>query len=428
MMLPPSHPDRFELANEVHARPPEALQAPTRLTFLALLSDRSKREEEWQRLVDLAQTYDAPPPEPRTNHYSGDFGAFRIKWERHTEFSRYMIIAVDHGEAPFERPAIDEAPADWVASIPGELMVASEVVIRPAGSDALEHDAMSRAYFGGHGMVGAILSGGSAIGFTDFHIHEDGFSRFLIEDRAATPRQAGRLVQRLLEIETYRIMAMLTLPIAQRLTPLLNDGERELAEITEAMVGIADEDEPKLLDRLTRLQARIASEDADNRYRFTAADAYYDLVQRRIVDLREERIQGLPTFGEFIERRLAPAMGTCAAMSARQENLSRRMERATQLLSTRINIANERQNQGILESMNRRAQLQVRLQETVEGLSIAAITYYVVGLINYLVKGVKAAGAELNPALITALSIPAVAVVIALGVRKVRKMVTKAGV
>ena len=425
MPLPPNHPDRFTLADEVHARPPEALTAPVKLTYLALFSDRSRREEEWRRLVDFAKAHGARPPDPDINHYSEDFGPFRLKWERHTEFCRYNFITADEGEAPFEQPAIDAVPADWIASIPGELMVASQVVIRRAGRAVLDHDEVSAAHFAGNMIIGSILSGGAAAAFTDFRVHDDGFSRFLIEDRDTTPRQAGRLLQRLLEIDTYRIMAMLALPVARQLTPMLDAGERELAEITHALVGVKDEDEPKLLDRLTQLQAEIESDDAESQFRFSAAAAYYDLVKQRIADLREERIQGLQTFQEFIERRLAPAMSTCAAVRMRQENLSRHMSRATQLLSTRVNIANERQNQGILESMNRRAQLQVRLQETVEGLSIAAITYYVVGLVNYLAKGVKAAGAAVNVELITGLSIPIVAIVIALGVRKIRKMVTK---
>ncbi len=425
MILPPNHPERYTLANEVHARPPEALRAPTKLTYLALFSDPSNRPEEWQRLVDFAKQHGAVPPAPDVNHYSADFGTFRLKWERHTEFSRYKIITAENGDALFELPAITAASEDWISAIPGQLMVAAEVVVRPAGSAVLEHEALSKAHFAGNPLVGAILAGGAAAGFTDFQIHADGFSRFLIEDRATTPRQAGRLVQRLLEIDTYRIMAMLTLPIAKKLTPRLDQGERELAAITNALVGIKDEDEPKLLDRLTQLQAEIESNDAENQFRFSAAAAYYDLVQRRITDLREERIQGLQTFQEFIERRLAPAMNTCAAARARQENLSRHMVRATQLLSTRVNIANERQNQGILESMNRRAQLQVRLQETVEGLSIAAITYYIVGLVSYLLKGLKSGGAPINADLITAISIPIVVIAVALGVRKVRRMVTK---
>ncbi len=375
-------------------------------------------------MTSLAQRFGVSPPDRSANHYSTDLGPFRLKWERHTEFSRYKFIATDDGDKSFERTALALVPPDWIETIPGEMMVAAHVVIAEHGTSPLDYETVSEAYFDSNPMVGAILSGGAAAVFTDFRIGEDGFSRFLIEDRSTTPRQAGRLVQRLLEIDTYRIMAMLALPVAKRLTPALNRGERELTAITNALVGVDDLDEPELLDRLTKLQAEIESNDADTRFRFSAAAAYYDLVHRRIVDLREERIEGIQTFQEFIERRLAPAMNTCDAVRARQENLSQHLARATQLLSTRVNIASERQNQAILASMNRRAELQVSLQETVEGLSIAAITYYIVGLVAYLVKGLKAGGVSLNAELVTALSIPFVLVLVALGLRKLRQLVT----
>jgi len=241
-----------------------------------------------------------------------------------------------------------------------------------------------------------------------------------------TPRQAGHSMQRLLEIDTYRMMALLALPVAQSLTPWLNDAERELARITESLVDSNEASEPELLDRLTRLEAEIESRESAQHYRFTAAAAYYELVQRRIDELREERIRGLQTFREFTERRLAPAMNTCRSVSARLESLSQRVARATQLLNTRVDLTRERQNQQLLETMNRRAEAQLRLQQTVEGLSAAAITYYVVGLVGYAAKGLASAGVPLHVELVMALSIPVVAVVAVLGVRHVRKVVTRA--
>ena len=245
-------------------------------------------------------------------------------------------------------------------------------------------------------------------------------------DRSLTPRQAGRTVQRLLEIDTYRIMALLALPVARELVPFLAEHEQELARITGAMPD-ADRGRPSrvLLDRLTRVAAEIESREADNLYRFSAAAAYYELVQRRIEDLREQRIQGLQTFSEFIERRLAPAMNTCQAVAARQNSLSSRVAHATQLLSTRVDLTRERQNQAVLESMNRRAKLQLRLQSTVEGLSVAAVTYYVVGLVGYAAKGLPSAGVEVDPELTMGIAIPIVAGVVALGLHRIRRVVTR---
>ena len=425
MLLPPDHPLRRELNDEAHARPPEALAAPLRLSFLALYSDPARRDAEWEHLCALVHRYGRSPPARSASHFSADLGPFRVKWERHTEFTRYKFIVADGGADPFDPPALRSVPADWLASLPGEVMVATHAALLPAGAEEPDHEALATRHFGGEALAGARVAAGAGIAFTDFRIR-GGFSRLLVFDCGLTPRQAGRSMQRLLEIDTYRLMSLLALPVAHSLTPWLNRAERELAQITAALVDSNETTEPQLLERLTRLEAEIESRESEHHYRFTAAAAYHELVQRRIEELREVRIQGLPTFREFTERRLAPAMNTCRAVSARLESLSQRVARATQLLSTRVDVARERQNQQVLESMNRRAEAQLRLQQTVEGLSDAAITYYVVGLVGYAAKGVKALGWAINVELAMALSIPLVALAALLGVRHVRKVVTRA--
>ena len=423
MPLPSDHPLRIELNDEAHARPPEALAAPLRITFLALYSDATQREQEWEHVCALARRYGHTPP-ARASHYSADLGPFRLKWERHTEFTRYKFIVAGGGD-PFDPPALQAVPADWLAALPGRIMVATHAALLPAGAGEPDHETLAGRYFGGEALVGAGIASSAGIAFTDFRVR-DGFSRLLVLDRGMTPRQAGRSMQRLLEIDTYRMMALLALPVAQSLTPWLNDAEHELARITESLVDSNEASEPELLDRLTRLEAEIESRESAQHYRFTAAAAYYEIVQRRIDELREERIRGLQTFREFTERRLAPAMNTCRSVSARLESLSQRVARATQLLNTRVDLTRERQNQQLLETMNRRAEAQLRLQQTVEGLSAAAITYYVVGLVGYAAKGIASAGVPLHVELVMALSIPVVAVVTVLGVRHVRKVVTRA--
>lgn len=426
MRLPESHPQRIELNDEVHARPPEALSAPLRLSYLALLSDGSPREAEWRAVADLAARFNVEPPAAGANHHSADLGPFRLKWEQHTEFTRYTFIAQGvEGDDPFARPAIASAPEDWVAGLPGRVMVAINAALLRDGDTAFDPEAVGVRLFSGNALIGSVTGGAAASAFTDFRIHPDGFGRLLVLDRGMARRQAGRMIQRLLEIDTYRVMALLAFPVARRLAPILTGYERELARITTALASGGDPDEPALLDRLTRLEAEIDSREADNHYRFSAAAAYYELVQRRIAELREERIQGLSTFEEFTERRLAPAMNTCRAVAARLESLSERVARATQLLSTRVDLARERQNQAVLESMNRRAKQQLRLQQTVEGLSIAAITYYLVGLVGYAAKGVAAAGLKINPDLAMGVSIPLVALVAALGLRRVRRKIER---
>jgi uncharacterized membrane-anchored protein len=422
--LPPNHPQRLELNDEVHARPPERLIAPMRVSYLALFADAPEREASWLAVRGLSERHGIAPPAERANHYSADFGPFRIKWERHNEFIRFKFMVAGTGEHPFTDPAIAIVPSDWVAALPGQVIVAAHVAVLPAGDGVRHHRDIAAAYFDGNILLGSAVSGHAATAYTDFRIHGDGFSRVLLLDRSTTPWQAGRITQRLLEIDTYRILAMMALPVARALAPLVSRWEQELADITAAMVSAGEVDEPVLLDRLTRLSAEIDSQQARNRFRFSAASAYDELVQRRIVELREERIQGLQTFREFTERRMAPAMNTCRSVSARQESLSQRVARATQLLSTRVDVTRERQNHAVLESMNRRAKLQLRLQSTVEGLSVAAITYYIVSLVGHAAEGLESVGVHANPALAMGIAIPVIAVAMAIGVRRIRHHVT----
>lgn len=423
--LPPDHPQRIKLHDEVHSRPPEAIVTPCRISYLALFSPSSQREEEWRKVRELAQAFGVVPPSPGESHYSQDFGAFRLKWERHTEFARYTFIlsGADPNE-PFANPPIEKVPAPWLAGLPGEVMTATHVAVL-AAEGAPGHEEIADRWFNGEGLIGLTVGAGAGRAFTDFRIKADGFRRLLIQDQGMSPRQCGRMVQRLLEIDTYRMMALLALPIAQQAGATQTQYERELAQITEVLANATENDEAGLLDRLTRLEAQIESRVSDNHYRFSAADAYYDLVQQRITDLREQRIEGLQTVQAFIERRLAPAMNTCRSIAGRQESLSDRVARATQLLSTRVDLTRERQNQAVLESMNRRAGLQLRLQSTVEGLSVAAVTYYVVGLVGYAAKAFKAEGLPVDVDIAMGASIPIIALLAAWGIHRIRKAVTR---
>lgn len=427
--LPRDHPQRVALNDEVHARPPESLTAPLRASYIALFGDADEREAALDAVRDLARRFGAAAlPEPGATHYSADLGAFRLRWERHSEFTRCMFVAPGLGADPFAEPAIGAAPAEWLAALPGEIVAAVHAALVPiADGDALDLDGLSRRYFSGNQLIGTRVVATRGEAFTDLRINADGFGRILVRDRGMTASQAGRVLQRLFEIETYRIMALLAFPVAKELAPFLGARERDLSEIATALIGAGEADEAALHERLTRLAAEIESREATNLFRFSAAAAYYDLVRRRIRELRETRIEGLQTFEEFTERRLAPAVATCTAVVRRQEALSERVTRVTQLLSTRVEITRERQAFAVLASMDRRAQLQLRLQQTVEGLSVAAITYYVVGLVGYAAKGLVDAGVRMDPEIAVGAAVPVVAVLVALGMRRARHVIVRKG-
>lgn len=420
------HPLRADLVAELHARPPELLVAPLRISYIAMVSPSEQREQEWQHFCALLERFSVPRPKAQLSHASMNLGPFRVKFERHSEFARYIFIAPPNHAEPFSDLAIGLIPPDWLTAVPGEVIAATHVELRRESPVPGDTEAVVTRAFGGAPLVGADIGGGAGRALTHFELGADGFSRLLVFDRDLTPRQCGRMVQRLLEMDTYRMMALLALPIARELAPFLTDCEQELARVTALLPTATSRDESSLLDRLTRLEASIENRIANNEFRFGASAAYSELVARRITELREARIQGLATFQEFNDRRLAPAMATCQTMVRRQESLSERVARANQLLATRVDLTREEQNQALLASMDRRASVQLRLQQTVEGLSIAAFTYYVVGLIGYAAKAIKASGYHVEPEIMVGLSVPFVIAVAAIGIHRIRLMVERA--
>jgi uncharacterized membrane-anchored protein len=333
-----------------------------------------------------------------------------------------MLVVPGAFTEPFPDDLLGGLLKDWVATLPGELMLGTRVAIESGQGPPADTDALSAAHFAGNALVGSSVAGGAADAYTDFRVHADGLGRLLVINRAMSPRETGRILQGLLEVDTYRMLALLALPVARELGPATARCEGVLAEITGQLATAAPADEPLLLERLTRLEAEIDRRESVSDFRFGAADAYYELVRRRVAELRESRLSGLQTLQEFTERRLAPAMNTCRAMAARQKSLSERVARATQLLSTRVGVTREAQNQALLESMNRRGALQLRLQGTVEGLSVAAITYYLVGLVRYGCEAVEELGYAIPTAAIVVAAIPVSAGLVWLGVRRVRRL------
>jgi len=417
------HPLRQVLAHEVHARPCELLSSPSRASHLAMLSGEGTGAAEHRQLVDLCQRFGVTPPPAGVNHFSADLGIFRVKWERHTEFYTYTFFRPGRCGGLFEDPVIGLLPPDWLQGLTGQRLAAVHVALEPA-SESLRDPVAIEQFFDSRSVSGSELAGKSAVVWTDFTIHDDGFGRMLLLDVHLRARQAGRLVQRLLEIETYRMMSLLALPLARQYSPEISRLDQSLATVTARMTELVGlEDEQALLDEISRVAARVEHIAAATNFRFSAARAYDDLVSRRIAELREDRIEGMQTLEEFMERRLAPAMRTCESVQARQEALAARVARASNLLRTRVDIALEGQNRDLLQSMDQRSRIQLRLQETVEGLSIFVMTYYMVGLTGYMVKAAKAAGLHINADLVTGLAVPVIMTLVFFGMRRFHKAI-----
>ena len=419
------HPLRSALIEEVHARPFAALEPPVQASHLALVSGEYGAAADFAHLVRLCQRYGLSPPTEGSKHFACDFGTFRLKWERHGEFCTYTFFCPSSGEQPFSSAAILTVPRDWLEALPGERLVAIHVAVEPRKRPSPSAADLA-AIFRSETVSGSRVFGGGALAWTDFAVHEDGFGRILVRDIGLDHFEAGRLVQRLLEIETYRMMALIALPLVQEHGPQISLIEEETAKIARSLSKIAGlEDTRALLTRLSRLSADVEGITARLSYRFDATRAYFALVRRRIERLREERLERLQTIEEFMERRLSPAMQTCETAARRLESLSRRLARASDLLRTQVDVALQEQNRDLLLSMDRRAGLQSRLQRILEVISIVALTYYLAVLLATVLTAVKTAGVPLNVELITGAATPFLFGFIWLGVRWTRKTVVR---
>jgi uncharacterized membrane-anchored protein len=415
-LLPLDDALRAELHNEVHARPQANIRLPALVTYVAVLNHGISREQEFEHLRRLPGQQDLELKSLHGNFLRLRLDGYTFKWERHSEFTRYSIVqplpaAASLGAA---RPALPDwlaAPPGWLAAIPGRTILALQLVM-------LEHELadsgrvmqLAADWFGSRStLVASEVGQGYAWTITDFRLQEDGFERLMVLFRpgGGSQARAGRVSGRLVEFETYRMMALRGLPVAKSLLPMLAAIEAELSDLT-AQLDSRAETEQHLLDRLIALAARVERATAEHGYRFSATRAYADLVEQRIAELREQTIAGHQTLGEFMRRRVSPAIATVASAERRLASLSERVSRTSALLRTRVDIATEGQNQQLLEKLTRGQQLQLRLQSTVEGLSIAAISYYVVSLLLYGAKALKWLGLPLQPELAAGALIPVV--------------------
>jgi len=415
----PAHPMRARVVGEVHARPFRLVETPRVVLHYAFVTTPDKAAADRAFLADLCRAHGAPAPSPEASLHQIEVTGGTLRWELHSEFVTYTFDAPPvRGAAPFAPLAKHPFGAGFRP--PGEMLVAARLDLVPEAEMAASREG-ALALFEEVWVSAALAVEDTALVATDFRADGDGRTRILVVDRGLHPRQSGALIQRLLEIETYRTFAMLGLMEAQRLSPVVARIEQRLSESIEALRtshGLSRNRE--LLGDLTALSAELEAEAAASAFRFGASRAYDEIVALRLDAIREHPFEGYSTWAAFLKRRTQPAMRTQRAIEQRLSDLATRLGRAGDLLRTRIDVELEEQNRDLLDSMNRRARLQLRLQQTVEGLSVAAVSYYVVGLIGYLAKGTKLFHVEIDPGILTALAVPLVVGGVWWTVRRIR--------
>jgi uncharacterized membrane-anchored protein len=424
--MPPleDHPQRYALVNELHARPFPSLEAPCHAVYVAIKEpvDAANRDRARDRahLLALLDRHGAAHPQPGATHWSGALGRHTLKWESHTEVVTYSAFAPGLGPRAFDPAEGEVFPADWLAQAPGRRLCAVLVRVAMMPADEAEVGRLLEEWFVPESLAASAVGDGQSIVAGDFRIDPAGFMRFAVFVRPGVgARRVGRIVQRLCEIETYRAMSMLGLKRARDLSARLNALDPELTELVGAMQGEASKAEDTL-NALLRISGELESLAVSFSFRAGATAAYEAIVNERIGAMREVRIGGRQTFGEFMQRRYDPAMRTVKSAERRLYQMVDRAARAAELLRTRVDVERSKENQALLASMDRRADLQLRLQRTVEGLSVVAISYYAVNLATYLLYPLAEASG-LSKGLVTAAVTLPVVLAVWLLVRRIRQ-------
>lgn len=419
------HPLRYQLANELHARPFPAVTAPCRAVHVAIkqAQDASSRDRgrDLAHLLELLDRHGVAHPQPGATHYSGQIGQAVVKWEQHTEFVTYTAFLPGLGERPFDAADFEIFPEEWLAAAPGVRVTSAmiRIVERPEGARINE---LVNDWLVPESVAVSRILDDALVAAGDFRIDPAGHQRFAVfVSPGVGERRVGRVVQRICEIETYKTMSMLGFTRVQAIGARMTEIDNELTRLMTLMTH-GDAPEEATLQALLRVSSELESLSAQTAFRLSATGAYEALVTQRIAVLREERFEGRQTFREFMARRFDPAMRTVKSAERRLEGMSARAMRAGDLLRTRVEVKRSAQNQDLLESMDRRAQLQLRLQETVEGLSVVAISYYAVSLAGYLLYPV-AAVLSLSKGMLTAVVTLPVVLLVWLAIRRIRHSV-----
>lgn len=417
------HQLRYDLANELHARPFPSLDAPCTAVFLAIKQPANAvardRSADRAHLVDLLDRYGAAHPPPDATHFYGQIGRFTLKWEQHTEFVTYTVFEEsDRGNA-FDPVAFDVFPNDWLDAAPGVRLTSALFHIAPRPADDVIVKNLQDWFVPESLAVSRVLDDAAIIA-GDFRIDPAGHMRFAIfADDDTGSRRIGRVVQRLCEIEMYKSASMLGLARVKQLGARMGALEADLSSMVGAMTD-ANVDADTTLQQLLTISAELENMIAKSTFRFGATGAYEAIVNQRIDVLREERFSGRQTFAEFMMRRFDPAMRTVKSTEARLQAMAGRAVRAAELLRTRVDVERSAQNQTLLASMDKRADLQLRLQKTVEGLSVVAISYYAVNLSLY-VLGPAGKSLELSKVTLAAVTTPVVILLVWWLVRRIRQ-------
>ncbi|UVJ45280.1 DUF3422 domain-containing protein [Pseudomonas sp. LS1212] len=407
------HALRFELHNELHSRPSIYFNEPAHVFHLALLERDGALEEVIGRLYASPATDNQQVQQQAQGLLKLD--GHDLKWERHTEFLSLTLVVPRSADAELW-PTFPESLTALVRGHEHLLINATQILVESEQSWAGE-----TARYGFKDPAGSHIGSGDAIVWSDFKLTEGGSNRLLLINRSLNAYRLGRMVRRLLEIETYRMMASLALPVAKEVSQQLKVFDEQWARLSDQNAIANSATARLILSDISALSARIVRTTAQTRQRFSAAEAYAQIVFERIAELRESHLGDCQRLGVFIERRFKPTVRYCLATNQRLERLSDSVANLGELLQARVQVEVEEQNTEILHSLHTRATTQIKIQKAVEGLSIIAITYYLLSLFKLLYGGLHSLGLDISPKEATLFLAPLAVLIIGATALRIRK-------
>ena len=431
--------------DELHARPYIKLGNNLRTFHFAYLIKENDEDKSWNYLDKFLRKINFPKlPKEASKYWVAEGKDLIVRYECHTEFISLTLIypnkidSVKNKPKLFEENFLKLLPIEFLKKFPGHHFLSTWIEMVPSNFHFRPIDI--EEFFNHDNFAGSNVAEDGANVFMSFksdrtNFLESGFRRVFIQNKNLRTRRTGRLLQRIVELETYQVLSLLGLPQVRQETLNLSDLEKQITEITKSVSKTAKKnlnkksiihtDYQKDLNELSYVVAKIEEIDSSTNYRLSATAAYYKLVEQRIHDLREERLESFQTNYEFLSRRLQPAIRTSEAFARRLESLATRAQRADNLVRTQIEMGVQIQNKNLLESMELRARAQLRLQETVESLSIVAITYYIVGLLNTLVDPINFGKLIISKTTFLALCVPIILILVWYIAKMVRKKINR---
>ena len=432
--------------DELHARPYIKLGNNLRTFHFAYLIKENDENQSWYYLDKFLRKINFQKlPKEASKYWVAEGKDLIIRYECHTEFISLTLIypnkidsIKNHKPKLFEENFLNVLPIEFLKNFPGHHFLSTWIEMVPSNFYFKPIDI--EEFFYHDNFAGSNVAEDGANVFMSFKSDrtdflESGFRRVFIQNKNLRTRRTGRLLQRIVELETYQVLSLLGLPQVRQETLNLSNLEKQITEITKSVSktakknlnkkSIVHTDYQKDLNELSYVVAKIEEIDSSMNYRLSATAAYYKLVEQRIQDLREERMESFQTNYEFLSRRLQPAIRTSEAFSRRLESLATRAQRADNLVRTQIEMGVQIQNKNLLESMELRARAQLRLQETVESLSIVAITYYIVGLLSTLVNPINFGNLIVSKSTFLALCVPIILILVWYIAKMVRKKINR---